>query len=223
MAQQFRDTKAYDLLAASPLIAFYLFAAAGIVIRVAPEIARVAHHFDARAAFDAASQLLAMIFLGVQIALFIMRRVPMARAHGLIPNAAAIIGANLGVLFLRLPPAHNPPALEILSTALTFVGTLGAIIVVSWLRDAFAILPQARVLVTSGPYAYVRHPLYLVEIVATVGVALQFAQPLSGVVLAAVVAMQFARMHFEEQVLLGAFPEYAAYRARTARLIPGIY
>lgn len=223
MAQQFRDTKAYDLLAASPLIAFYLFAVAGIMIRIAPEIARVAHHFDASAAFDAASQLLAMIFLGLQIVLFLLRRVPQARAHGFLPNAAAIVGANLGVLFLRLPPAHNPPALEFVSASLTFIGTLGAIIVALWLRSGFAILPQARVLVTSGPYAYVRHPLYLFEIVATVGVALQFVQPWSALVLAPVVAMQFVRMHFEEQVLAGAFPEYAAYRARTARLIPGVY
>jgi len=35
--------------------------------------------------------------------------------------------------------------------------------------------------------------------------------------------VQFPRMDYEEQVLSKAFPEYRAYSARTARLLPGIY
>jgi len=34
---------------------------------------------------------------------------------------------------------------------------------------------------------------------------------------------QLARMRYEEQILEQTFPEYAAYKRRTARLIPGIY
>jgi protein-S-isoprenylcysteine O-methyltransferase Ste14 len=34
---------------------------------------------------------------------------------------------------------------------------------------------------------------------------------------------QFERMRNEERVLVEAFPEYKAYMARTARLLPGIY
>jgi protein-S-isoprenylcysteine O-methyltransferase Ste14 len=59
--------------------------------------------------------------------------------------------------------------------------------------------------------------------VATVGVAMQFAQPGGGAVLLAVIAAQFPRMHFEEKILSETFPSYADYRARTARLIPGLY
>jgi protein-S-isoprenylcysteine O-methyltransferase Ste14 len=36
-------------------------------------------------------------------------------------------------------------------------------------------------------------------------------------------ALQFGRMHYEEQVLGRAFPEYAEYKARSRRLIPGLY
>ena len=36
-------------------------------------------------------------------------------------------------------------------------------------------MPEARKLVTGGPYAYARHPLYAVEIITIVGTALQFA------------------------------------------------
>ena len=40
---------------------------------------------------------------------------------------------------------------------------------------------------------------------------------------AAQIAFQLRRMHNEEAVLGETFPEYAAYREKTARLVPGIY
>ena len=36
-------------------------------------------------------------------------------------------------------------------------------------------MPEARRLVTGGPYALARHPLYTVEMVTICGTALQFA------------------------------------------------
>ncbi len=222
MPPAFRDTKTYDLLAVSPLIVFYVFAAAGILIQTAPQVAALGRHFEWAVALDALSQILGMSFLLFQVVLFIIRRPPSARAEGLAPNAAAIVGANIAALFLLLPRAHNP-VLSLASAALLSVGTLGAIVTAWWLRGAFAILPQARTLVTTGPYSLVRHPLYLSEIVATIGLSLQFAQPLATLTLLFVVGLQFFRMHYEEAVLLKAFPEYAAYRAGKARLIPGLY
>src|SRR6516164_858978 len=62
MAPPFRDTKTYDVLVASPLIVFYLFAAAGIVIQTWPEIGNLARHFDWPRALDATSQILGMAF-----------------------------------------------------------------------------------------------------------------------------------------------------------------
>ena len=84
------------------------------------------------------------------------------------------------------------------------------------------IMPEARKLVTAGPYAYVRHPLYAVEIITIIGTAVQFTAPWSWVIALAVVALLWIRSHYEEQVLQAAYPEYGAYRARTARFIPGV-
>ena len=74
-----------------------------------------------------------------------------------------------------------------------------------------------------GPYALVRHPLYLGEIIAIVGVALQYLSAWALLLLALVCAIQFRRIKNEERVLLQAFPEYADYMAHTARLVPGVY
>ena len=91
-----------------------------------------------------------------------------------------------------------------------------------WLGKSFSILPEARRLVTGGPYAFARHPLYSVEIITVLGTALQFQAPWAWLIALGVVALLWIRTQYEEQVLAESFPEYPAYRARTKRFIPGI-
>ena len=56
------------------------------------------------------------------------------------------------------------------------------------------------------------------------GVVLPALTPLSAMLYIAFVMLQLSRASFEEQTLASIFPDrYAAYRARTARLIPGLY
>jgi len=69
----------------------------------------------------------------------------------------------------------------------------------------------------------VRHPLYLTEEVAIVGLFMQFTSVWAALLLVVHMAIQLRRMHNEEIVLSGKFPEYDAYGRNTARLIPGIY
>ncbi len=76
-------------------------------------------------------------------------------------------------------------------------------------------------IVTSGPYRYVRHPIYSADILFAWGVALAF--PYLPVLLAAVwltlVMVAWAAM--EEGALSGRFPEeYGEYRKRTPMLLP---
>lgn len=55
------------------------------------------------------------------------------------------------------------------------------------------------------------------------GVAMQAWNWLTAIVVALQLLVMLARMRFEEQVLEAEFPEYADYRKRTKRLIPGIW
>jgi len=91
------------------------------------------------------------------------------------------------------------------------------------LGRSFSIMAESRQLVTTGPYQFVRHPLYLTEEIALVGVFLQYASPWTVLLLLVQIAFQLRRMYNEELVLTAHFPEYAAYQRTTARLIPGVY
>jgi protein-S-isoprenylcysteine O-methyltransferase Ste14 len=84
-------------------------------------------------------------------------------------------------------------------------------------------MPEARRLVTAGIYSRIRHPLYFAEALATLGVLLQYRSVGAALLVAAQFAVQLWRMHEEEKVLAAQFPEYAIYRQRTARLLPGVY
>lgn len=85
-------------------------------------------------------------------------------------------------------------------------------------------IQPGHALVTRGIYATIRHPSYLGLLVNSLGWALAFRSGV-GVVLAALTLVPLlARIRAEEKLLNEHFgAEYAAYRARTSRLVPGIY
>jgi protein-S-isoprenylcysteine O-methyltransferase Ste14 len=104
-----------------------------------------------------------------------------------------------------------------------FLGHVLAVYALAWLGRSFSIMAEARRLVTSGPYARVRHPLYLAEEIAVIGLFLQYASPSTALLVVAHLAFQLQRMRNEEQILRDSFPEYAAYARATRRLVPGVY
>jgi len=85
-------------------------------------------------------------------------------------------------------------------------------------------IQPGHTLVTNGIYRVIRNPSYLGLLVGTLGWVLGF-RSLAGVVLTALLIPPLvARMHAEETLLQSQFgAEYDAYRARTWRLIPGLY
>lgn len=105
-----------------------------------------------------------------------------------------------------------------------------AVALMLWARWTFgarsfhaAATPTAGGLVTSGPYRYVRHPIYAaVLLFAWAGVLAQRTPPTPGALLLAALAtlMTGVRIQAEEALLHASFPEYAAYAARTRRLVP---
>lgn len=85
-------------------------------------------------------------------------------------------------------------------------------------------IQPGHTLVTSGMYGVIRHPSYLGLLINSLGWGLAFRSAI-GVLLAALfVPPLLARIQAEERLLQSQFgAEYEAYRARTWRLIPGLY
>jgi protein-S-isoprenylcysteine O-methyltransferase Ste14 len=183
------------------------------------------HEGSADALFlaNVAARLAVAIFLATFVAFALLRARPIAKARGLGPRLTAFCGAYMMIL-LPLFPAHEMPLPAALaSAALVFLGD-GLAIAVAWrLGRSISLMAEARRLVTSGPYALVRHPLYLAEEAAIIGTWLQFASPLTTALLILHAVCQLQRMRNEERVLGETFPEYAGYARTTARLIPGVY
>ncbi|HLG86600.1 MAG TPA: isoprenylcysteine carboxylmethyltransferase family protein [Alphaproteobacteria bacterium] len=85
-------------------------------------------------------------------------------------------------------------------------------------------IQKDHTLLTTGIYSVIRHPSYLGLLVNMLGWGLAFGNWV-GVLLAAVMVPPLvARMNAEERLLQSQFgAEYDAFRARTSRLIPGLY
>ena len=79
-------------------------------------------------------------------------------------------------------------------------------------------------LVTTGIYSVIRQPSYLGLLVSSLGWALVFRSGVGVLLAALLIPPLIARINAEEALLNSEFgDEYDAYRARTSRLIPGIY
>ena len=86
-----------------------------------------------------------------------------------------------------------------------------------------AIQPDHR-LVTDGLYGVIRHPSYLGLLATSVGWSLAFRGGVGLIITALMLVVLVARMNAEERLLGDTFgADYAAYRARTWRLVPYLY
>jgi protein-S-isoprenylcysteine O-methyltransferase Ste14 len=170
-----------------------------------------------------AMQLSAIIFLVLLAASVVLRARPAGKARGLEPRVSALAGTFTVYAFSLFPRRELSLSGEIAATMLTLIGSGASAFVLAQLGRSFSVMAEARRLVTSGAYRCVRHPLYLAEELATIGIFVQFAAPSTALLLAAQIAFQLRRMQNEEAVLAEAFPQYAAYKKKTARLIPGVY
>lgn len=84
----------------------------------------------------------------------------------------------------------------------------------------YAANPTQGGLVTRGPYRYVRNPIYAAAwLIIWTGVAVHWS-PMNGLLAAVVAVTLLVRIACEERLLRAAYPEYAEYSRKTARLVP---
>jgi protein-S-isoprenylcysteine O-methyltransferase Ste14 len=169
---------------------------------------------------DLAIAFASIFFTAVVIGLTIMRIEPIRSAIGLEPRLSALVGAFLSVSLIAVAPADLGTGLRVTSLILIMAGSVMSTCALLSLGRAFSVTAQARRLVVTGPYAIVRHPLYLCEEISVLGIALAHLSAAAVLIVAVQWVFQLRRMTNEEKVIDATFPEYAAYAAKTPKIVP---
>jgi protein-S-isoprenylcysteine O-methyltransferase Ste14 len=159
----------------------------------------------------------------VLLALLTMTRSPAkAQADGLLPRIAAFVGSYMPwtITFFGKSEQALP---NLVSTACVLIGMIMVLVTIRHLGRSFSLVPQARSVVQTGPYRWIKHPLYLAEEIAILGVVLQDLTPVTVTVLVLHIGVQVCRILYEEDLLRRHCPEYSTYEASRWRLVPFVW
>jgi protein-S-isoprenylcysteine O-methyltransferase Ste14 len=201
--------------------AVFLAAAAATGAHAAHTLIYAVAHPSARPVLVAVYAVL-KTFVALAFAAFTVRRTePQRRSRDFSAFAACTV-AMLAVVIVSAPSSKTPPSMLVAGEAVAVCGCVWMLASVLVLGRCFGVLPEARGLVTRGPYRFVRHPVYVGEITALVGLTLAAPAIWNLVVLAFFISAQTLRMRLEERALTEAFPDYAAYAQQTGRLLPAL-
>jgi protein-S-isoprenylcysteine O-methyltransferase Ste14 len=149
-----------------------------------------------------------------------------------VPTVACQCSVLLGVAVLFVPfttiPGAGEPALLILA-AIGLVLTAAGTAIMLWARlalgAAWSVVPRAGAVpapVTAGPYALVRHPVYLGFLLGLAGFAVAFANWATlAIFLLGTLPLLIWRAREEERLLTKVYGDgYDLYRQRTKMIVP---
>jgi protein-S-isoprenylcysteine O-methyltransferase Ste14 len=152
---------------------------------------------------------------------FLIRRPP-AAANRRTGDWLLAYAGTFGGLLLRPAGAH-PQWGVTAGLGLQLTGLAIGIAALLTLGRSFGFVAADRGLVTRGPYAIARHPIYAAYVLIGVGYLLQSFSARNIAVVALVTAANIGRALAEERVLASS-AGYAAYRERVSwRLLPGLW
>lgn len=80
--------------------------------------------------------------------------------------------------------------------------------------------PPGNRLITTGPYRFIRHPMYLALLLALAGITLLYGEPWRWLILAVLATVLHFKARLEERLLCERFPEYRQYQAHTKSILP---
>jgi protein-S-isoprenylcysteine O-methyltransferase Ste14 len=79
-------------------------------------------------------------------------------------------------------------------------------------------------LVTTGPYKYIRHPMYIAQIIAVIPLIYENYTSNRGLALLTLITTLLFKLHYEEQRLILHYgDEYKIYQKKSKKLLPFIF
>ncbi len=140
-------------------------------------------------------------------------------------NVSSILATSVMMIAPALMRADSPSTgvLEHSGLALVLLGSIASEGARLYLGRAFGLLPANRGVVSTGPFAMVRHPIYSGWLVFTLGYLMAYPTVFNLSLLTITLPFMMWRIDLEEQVLRQD-PAYAAYCEITHyRILPPVY
>ena len=145
-----------------------------------------------------------------------------------------MVFASLGFIGLLVVPAldrrfawsHMPPSAVLAGDVLVVLGFFAVFLVFNENTYSSAVieLTPGQKVVTTGPYALVRHPMYTGAMVMLVGIPIALGSSWGLLVLVAMMPSLIWRLIDEEKLLARDLPGYSEYQRRVRyRLIPLVW
>lgn len=147
---------------------------------------------------------------------------PFAAGVILLSSAPGLFGGPLARLAMPLVQRSLGAA------AASAIASLAGLALALWARrtlgrnwSAEVTVKQGHELVSHGPYAHIRHPIYTAIFLLFLGLFLLRPTPSAVLGMVLIVAGFWVKLRQEEALMLQQFPDaYPAYMARTKRLLP---
>ena len=172
-------------------------------------------------AFFVAQQLLALAYFTLLVVLYAVRLPRRGTDHRAAVIFIAFSGTFAAIGASFIPGGTRREGLVVVADVLATAGLAYSVWGLAYLRRSFSIIPEARRLVTGGPYRLSRHPVYLGEVTTAIGVNLATGGLLTAVAIAYFIGCELLRIRWEEEILAAAFPnDYPAYARRVPRYLP---
>src|SRR5229473_5536831 len=151
-------------------------------------------------------QCLALAYFTMLVILYSVRLPKRGTDHRLAVVFIAFTGTFSAIGASFLPGGGRREWLVLPADIVATAGLAYSVWGLAYLRRSFSIIPEARRLVTGGPYGWSRHPVYLGEIATAIGVNLATTGWPGAIAIAYFIFAELLRIRWEESVLSRTFP-----------------